>query len=98
MEKKVTSLVCALAALLVIVCCGCSKKVEAVELVWQDPNKWQSDGMWKVSSCEEGLMFLKDEKAAVKYFKVAKSFFKSINKSSEVKKLNQRIHRIYAMI
>ena len=37
---------------------------EAHELDWKNPQMWESDGMWKISYCEEGLKFLKDEKAA----------------------------------
>ncbi len=35
-----------------------------VELEWRDPDLWKQDGMWKITCCEEGLKFHKDEKAA----------------------------------
>ena len=37
---------------------------EAVKLNWRDPAVWKHDGMWKIARTEDGLRFLKDEKAA----------------------------------
>ncbi len=41
-----------------------ARESEVRELDWKDPPAWKHDGLWKITRCEEGIEFLKDEKGA----------------------------------